>query len=222
MKDNLYSNKLKEFLVEKGYNQKSIVINKYKYGKGEFSRVEVIEQDYVIQAFLIMTVDEREQYLSQHINDNTVRYPFYRSYSQQNPFGNDVNPACAIAVYEYGQGKEEIWHFYSASDILREYNVTSFINYNLAKKRFDLRFGKKTINRIKSVLYISGLIQLLLFTINLLSSNGYCCKAIIPFDSTTVLMINFVTFILLLPTILPYVDSISLPGISVGLKKQKE
>ena len=183
---------------------------KYRYHDEEYTRVEVLnKRKYVIQAFVIMSEEQQERKDS---------YKFYRSYRQKNPFGVDVNPACAIAVPD---PDNEEWSFYSAAD-MTEYVRDTFVNYKLACKRFDKRFGRKMLTGIRIALYSLLGLAVLYTVLYGLSINGKLGDVIVPIDGAVVSWFVVLSALVILPIIFPYIKGLKLPGFGFELREQEK
>lgn len=202
------------YLNERGYPCNCIKSNKYSYEEETFTRIEVYDRNcerknkaYIIQAFIIMPKD---------IKQRRKEYPYYRKYNQKKPFGTEVNPACAIAIQEED---DKDWSFCSAGDLTEEYTKSSFINYSLAKQRFNRRFGKRLIVTIKTILYSALLLGLAYLVLAIISINGGLKGIKLPFDGAFVTFFGLIAILALLPTIFPYIKGLKLPGFGVEVKE---
>lgn len=199
------------YLVEKNYPITALKIGKYRYQNEIYTRIEALDKKrkYVIQAFVLMTKKQQE---------SMNKYPFYRSYTQKNPFGVDINPSCAIAVQDEESKK---WSFYSASD-MTEYTEKYYLDYKLALNRFEQRFGLRLIRLISIVIYLCLTVSLCYFILYILSSNDLLGSIRIPFNGSIVGLFVTLAALALLPVLFPYIKGFRLPGFGVDLKTEKK
>lgn len=190
----------------KGYPNVALKPLYYRYQNEQYSRLEVLDKQgkYIVQSFVIMSESQKQ---------SKSGYPFYRRYKQENPFGVEVAPTCAIAVLS-DDNKE--WRFYSAND-MSEYFQDTFLDYDLAVKRFNLRFGRKMFRMIKTALYACLTLEIFYFILHILSVNHLVCFEL-PFNSAVVTLFVLFPVIALLPALFPYIKGIRLPGAGVDFK----
>ena len=105
------------------YPLKSLRANTYKYDCQEYSRIEVLAGEYVIQAFVLMS--------ESHCRD-LDKFPFYRTYSQRNDYGYQTPPACYIAVYNHDSDE---WEIHNSSDLRQEMTSPSLLDYKAASRK---------------------------------------------------------------------------------------
>ena len=199
-----------EDVLESHNYPKSVLRSRpYKYEGKSFPRIEVLDKKkkYTIQAFVIMPPEE--------LDKRTPKYPFYRSYHQKSPFDVEVNPSCSIAVSETSG-----WHIYDARDFAVE-RPNSFLNYQAALARFNRRLGKRLLITLK-VAFVTAFLALATYlTLYVLSVNGHLNNVAIPFNSAVILCLGVLITLAVLPLLLPYVDSLNLPGISLKLRNKE-
>ena len=107
--DSSFREKFVDFLHNKcKYPLESIRINTYKYDEKEYGRVEVLSNGYIIQAFVLMSVEHCR---------SMDKFPFYRTYSQWNNNGYLTPPSCNVAVF---RPELEKWEIHSSSDLRLE------------------------------------------------------------------------------------------------------
>lgn len=182
----------------------------YRYAGKSFPRIEVMDnkKKYTIQAFVIMSPEEFDKCTFD-------KYPFYRSYHQKSPFEVEVNPSCSVAVRE-----TDGWHICDAHDFAVE-RPDSFLNYQAALVRFNRRLGRRLLFTLKTA-FVAAFVALAAYSaLYALSVNGLLKNVVIPFDSAVILCLGVLITLAVLPLLLPYVDSLNLPGVSFKLRNKE-
>lgn len=199
---NKFATLLSEHLTNNGYPQRSIRVTTIElYGENQHI-VEVVSENYVIQAFILAS----NEYRNGH-----HRIPFYKTYTQTTASGLRIYPACSVAVY-----KENKWHFYNASETI-EPMLEDFVCYKKATERFNKRLdlekypmGLRTLR--KRIICI--VLALLLYL---------CChivmKDIIPLDSNVVVILVASALFFILPGLLMVLDKVSFNGIELQINR---
>ena len=203
------------YLQEKcKYPESAIIKTTYRYDGKEYDRVEVLDNELIIQAFVLMS--------EKHCSD-LVKFPFYRTYSQRNTYGYLVLPACNVAVYDESN---DIWHIYSANNLRVELSNPSFLNYEKAKERFEKRFnylGNYELWKIIKRLSIALLCIVVLYAIaHIMSINGLLGGLIIPLDATAISFFVILVCLLLLPPLIPYIRSLTVGSVGLELRDPKD
>lgn len=211
--NNTYIKLFKEHLQDNcNYPDYEITSNTYKYDGKEYDRVEVQYKGYVIQAFILMSV-EHCQVLD--------KFPFYRAYNQYNDFGYLTPPACNVAVYREDLEK---WEIHSSNDLRLELTSPDFLNYDSAVGRFNKRLdfaGNRKLKRIISILSKCYFVFVAIyFTSYALSINGLLCDITIPLNAEVVSLLILMIILLLLPPIIPYIKSIAIKGFCIDLSQK--
>lgn len=200
----------KDYLDANGYRSKYLVDNyqNEKIGSDRWHRrINVKNGEKTVQAFVIMDESERE---------NCPKYPFYNSYRQLAAKNHDVLPACFIASYKDGN-----WRIYNASapDVPVD-NQQEIINYKKACKRFARRW--RCVPEVRMVIWsrivcwsVAAFLSLWLLLTSFLDISILACM-----KGQTLNVMILIIVMLLLPIILPCVNSISLSGNGVGVSKE--
>lgn len=204
----IYIELLIKHLLEKGYHRTDIHTSTYKYNGKEYDRVEVLNEGYVIQVFVLMSAEHCRK---------LDKFPFYRSYNQWNDFGYLTPPACYVAVYI----SDDNWEYHNSSDLRLELTSPSFLNYNEAVERFKKRLsfcGNKKLRKKIRCLSISYLLCVLLYlAAHVLSFNGLL-NTKIPLDSAITSVLILIMILLLVPPLIPYIKSITIKGLSFDIE----
>ena len=200
-----------EYLQKKcRYPGSAIIKTTYRYDGKEYDRVEILEDELIIQAFLLMSEDHCLQ---------LDKFPFYRTYSQRNTYGYLVTPACNVAVYDE---KNDKWHFYSPSNLRVELTGASLLNYDKAKERFEHRFNylgnEKIWTTIKRLSLVLLCIIVLYVVAHILSVNGYLGAFTIPLDATVVSIFVILVCLLIIPQLIPYIRSLNVGNVGIEIK----
>lgn len=194
---------------ERNYPECKIRSNTYKYDGKEYGRVEVMSEEYVIQAFVLMSPEQCK------IQDKH-KFPFYRTYNQWSDSGYLTPPACNVAVYY-----QDKWEIHSASDLKVELTSPNFLNYDAAVKRFNKRLGyvgNKKLRRVFKRLSIAYIIIVGLYiAAYAMSINGLLGDVKIPLNSEVIALLILIMVLLLLPPLIPYVKSITIRGLDIDL-----
>lgn len=209
--DNNYREMFAEYLIGKcKYPAEAVRTNIYKYDGNEYGRVEVAMDGYVVQAFVLM----REE-LCRKLD----KFPFYRTYYQRNDFGYTTPPECYVVVNKGGADK---WAIHSSADLRHERTALSLLNYDEAVKRFQKRIrfiGNEHLAKIIKRISVAFLIVVALyFVAHILSRNGLLFGIDIPLDITIISVFVVMMVLLLLPPLVPYIQSITLGVKGIGLE----
>lgn len=204
-----------EYLQKKcGYPESAIIKTTYRYDGKEYDKVEVMDNELIIQAFVLMSKN--------HCSD-LVKFPFYRTYSQRNTYGYLVLPACNVTVYDESN---DIWHVYSANNLRVELSNPSFLNYEKAKERFEKRFNYlgnyELWKRIKMMSIGLLCVVILYVTAHILSINGLLGDFNIPLDATSVSIFIIMVCLLLIPPLIPYIRSLTVGHVGIELRDQNK
>lgn len=202
-----------EYLQKKcGYPESAIIKTIYRYDEKDYGRVEILEDELIIQAFVLLSEDHCRQ---------LDKFPFYRTYSQRNTYGYLVSPACNVAVYDEKNGK---WHFYSPSNLRAELTSASLLNYDNAKERFEKRFNylgnEKIWKTIKMLSMVLLCIIVLYVVAHVLSVNGCLGAFTLPLDATVVSIFVILMCLLLIPQLIPYIRSLNIGNVGIEMKEQ--
>ncbi len=193
-----------------GYPGSAIIKTTYRYDEKDYDRVEVMDNELIIQAFVLMSKN--------HCSD-LVKFPFYRTYSQRNTYGYLVQPACNVAVYDESN---DIWHIYSANNLRVELSNPSFLNYEKAKERFEKRFNYlgnyELWKRIKRMSIALLCIVVLYAIAHIMSINGLLGGLIIPLDATAISTFIILVCLLLIPPLIPYIRSLNIGNVGIEIK----
>lgn len=210
-----YADKFAEYLRETcRYPESSIGKNTYRYGGKDYDRVEVMDGELIIQAFVLMSGQECE---------NLDKFPFHRTYYQRNVYGFLVNPACNVAVYDEEHDK---WHIHGTNNLRHELTSPTLLDYDKAKGRFAKRFSylgndelRKTVRRLSIGLLC---VVILYVTAHILSINGLLGDFSIPLDATTVSIFIVLMCLLLIPPLIPYIRSLTVGQVGIELRDQNK
>ena len=199
-----------------GYPENVVIKNVYRYDGKDYDRVEVLWGDLIIQAFVLMSKDHCLQ---------LDKFPFYRTYSQQNEYGYLVQPACNVVVYE-GNDTKYIWHIHNASNLRAEVTHPGFLNYEKAVNRYRRRFeylgNKKLYDRIKMLSIILLAVFVLYVVAHILSVNGIMGNVSIPLDASIISTFIIVICLLLIPPLMPYIRSLGIGSVGIEIKDSKD
>ncbi len=204
-----------EYLQKKcGYPESAIIKTTYRYDGKDYDRVEVMDGELIIQAFVLMSKQRCE---------NLDKFPYHRTYSQRNVYGFLVNPACNIAVYDEEHNK---WHIHGTNNLRHELTSPTLLDYNKAKERFAKRFSylgndelRKTIKRLSIGLLC---VVILYATAHILSINGLLGDFNIPLDATAVSIFIIMMCLLLIPPLIPYIRSLTVGHVGIELRDQNK
>ena len=210
-----YADKFAEYLRETcRYPESAIGKNTYRCGGKDYDRVEVMDGELIIQAFVLMS--------GQHC-ENLDKFPFHRTYYQRTVYGFIVNPACNVAVYDEEHNK---WHIHGTNNLRQELTSPTLLDYNKAKERFAKRFSylgndelRKTIKRLS----IGLLCVVILYAIaHIMSINGFLGGLIIPLDATAISIFIILVCLLLIPPLIPYIRSLTVGHVGIELRDQNK
>lgn len=192
-----------EYLKSKGYDSDSIRPKQYRYGNNTFERIEITDNDRIIQAFVVMKEDQYNK---------TSKFPFYRVYNQRNKYGESVNPACFIAVHnENGDGGK--WTIWDAKNTRLPRGSSTLLDYNKAVERFNKRWespgNENLYKKLKVYTFIGLGFILLYFLAHILSINGFLWGFQIPLNTVVAYVLAAIAFLLILIPIMPYIRSLT-------------
>ena len=201
-----YADLFAEYLKKEcGYPESSIITNTYRYERKVFDRVEVLDGEMIIQAFVLMSETQCEE---------SEKFPFYRTYYfQRNDYGYVIPPACNVAVYDE---KTKHWDIHSSTDLRLELTSPDFLNYDCAVQRFKKRMyypgSLKMWKKIRARALFSLIIMVLYITAHVLSLNGSLNGWDIPLNASVAGFFIVMIVLLLLPPLMPYIKSIAIKG----------
>lgn len=199
---NNFAARLVEHLTNEGYPQGVVRVSILELYGEEQHVVEVVDNGYVIQAFILASNEYRHKH---------ARIPFYKTYTQTTASGLKIYPACAVAMYKNSQ-----WYFYNASETIEPMSE-DFVNYKKAVDRFNNRLDveQNPIEmrpfKIKSSIVVTSLLLYL--------SGHVIWKDTIPLDANIVIILLASALFLLLPSLLKLLDKVSLNGIELQINK---
>ena len=198
---------LKHFLLSKQYPEDGIQLRQYYYEK-QYQKIEIWRKGYCIQAFVILSKEEKETKLS---------FPFYRKYDQVTPSGEPIKPYCLVAVL-YG---DDDWRFFSPSDC----NDQRETDYDDAVQSFQKRLNqlKGTIlsKRVKRMSYTLVVVIVLYMLFHLLSTNGVIGIKL-PMTTEIVTLGILLTILAVVPLFVPYINSMSVANLQIKLRKENQ
>lgn len=205
MKQNDYSEKLRKYLISKGYYDAAISERKVNLYGLELSLLEIKSGEYVIQAFILM---------SNELRNSMCRFPVYKTYTQETPKGNLIYPPCCVACYE-----DDTWHFYNASETCQPVR-SRYVNYDNAKENFATRLNlenkRQNIELLSCRSRILGCVLLLFIVANFIFAQSLqlCNEVVI------LLVVDIILF--LLPDILRIVQKISIKDLELTINNGME
>lgn len=205
MKQNDYSEKLRKYLISKGYDDAAISERKVNLYGLELSLLEIKSGEYVIQTFILM---------SNELRNSRCRFPVYKTYTQETPKGNLIYPPCCVACFEDGE-----WHFYNASETCQPVR-SRYVNYDNAKENFatrlDLENKRQDIEKLSIHSRIYGCVLLLfLVAYFIIARSLQLCNEVV------ILLIVSIT-LFLLPDILRLVQKVSIRDIEFTINTGME
>lgn len=197
---NDYLSSFHDYLTAHSYPEKNLEDIIIKSRQLTFHGVAVKnDAGQVIQAFALMGDDTRVKHRL---------YPFYRTRNWGKGNGN-VFPSCSVAT----QGADGTWTVYDAHDTSKERNE-DYLDYNAAVKRFQNRVdaepGRVFNRQTKVTCWVLAALLLVYFAARLLWPS-----LSLPLDTTTILLFALVSVLVLLPSLIPFLKSLSFFGIDL-------
>ena len=112
------------------------------------------------------------------------------------------------------------WHVYDAHDFAVE-RQSFFFNYRMTLERFNRRLGLRLYRTLMVTFYAAFLALASYIVVYFLSVNELLGNVVIPFDTSIIIGLGMLATLAILPILLPYVDSLNLPGISIKLRNNQ-
>lgn len=190
------------FLESKGYDAKYIAELPIKSRQLDFSGVAIKDKvgpnGKIIQAFALMSDSTR---CLHHL------YPFYRTMHWEN--NGNIYPSCSVACLD----KKGDWKIYDANDTRRD-RPDEYLNYENALSRFKSRINAAPARELNQKAKITSWVLAGVFLCYLIARIAFP-HLDLPLDANMVTFSIVISALILLPTVLPLIKSISFFGIDL-------
>lgn len=202
-----YTCEFRQFLISKGYNVDKLEDIPIQSRQMDFSGVAVKdkpgEDGKTIQAFALMSDAARCRHRL---------YPFYRTHPWKN--NGSLYPSCSIACKD-DNGE---WKVYNAHNTTMKRD-SDYLDYDNALSRFKKRMDAAPARELNTRAKITCWILAAIFSLYLIARIAFPCRAL-PLDRDIVTMSLLITVLILLPTLLPLIKSISFFGIDLIIGRE--
>lgn len=202
-----YTCDFRQFLISMGYNANNLEDIHIQSRQMDFSGVAVKdkpgENGKYIQAFAIMSEAARSRHRL---------FPFYRTRTWKN--NGSLYPSCSIAC----KGDNGEWKVYDAHNSGKERD-SDYLDYDNALSRFKKRMDVEPAKELNARATITCWILAAIFSLYLIARIAFPSLAL-PLDGDIVMMSILVAVLILLPTLLPLIKSISFFGIDLIIGRE--
>lgn len=202
-----YTCEFRQFLISKGYKASILEDIPIQSRQMDFSGVAVKdksgEDGKTIQAFALMSDAARRCHRL---------YPFYRTHRWDK--NGSLYPSCSIAsMDEKGE-----WKVYDAHNSALERN-SDYLDYDNALSRFKKRMDVEPARELNARATITCWILAAIFSLYLIARIAFPSFTL-PLDGDIVMMSILIAVLILLPTLLPLIKSISFFGIDLIIGRE--
>lgn len=202
-----YTCKFRQFLKSKGYKTDCLDDCHIKSRQMDFFGVTVKdrpgEEGKTIQAFALMSDAARSRHRL---------FPFYRTHPWKN--NGSIYPSCSIACMDDNGD----WKVYDAHNSAKERDP-DYLDYDNALSRFKKRMDAAPARELNARATITCWVLAAVFSFYLIARIAFPCLRL-PLDRDIVTMSILIAILILLPTMLPLIKSISFFGIDLIISRE--